>query len=298
MLCPLYGGKMVKKFYPWILLSPAILAILIFLGYPIVENIRLSFLDYSMYRPDQVEWNNFANYIKLFKDPYFIKVTLNTVVWCVAVVGGQFVLGLSLAVLLNRKFRFRGVYQAIVFLPWAIANFLVGLMFRWIFAEHAGLLNYFLTSIGLIDKPISWLADKRFVMVGPIVGMIWYGIPFFGMMVLAALQSIPTEIYESADIDGASHFQRFRMVIMPYIRPTIITTVLLRVIWVFNSPDVIFMMTEGGPDNASNILPLYVYNQAFSSLDFGYSAAVSVFIVVVLLVFALLYLKVAKYNED
>lgn len=184
------------------------------------------------------------------------------------------------------------------FLPWAIANFLVGLMFRWIFAEHAGLLNYFLTSIGLIDKPISWLADKRFVMVGPIVGMIWYGIPFFGMMILAALQSIPTEIYESADIDGASHFQRFRMVIMPYIRPTIITTVLLRVIWVFNSPDVIFMMTEGGPDNASNILPLYVYNQAFSSLDFGYSAAVSVFIVVVLLVFALLYLKVAKYNED
>ena len=127
MLCPLYGGKMVKKFYPWILLSPAILAILIFLGYPIVENIRLSFLDYSMYRPDQVEWNNFANYIKLFKDLYFIKVALNTVVWCVAVVGGQFVLGLSLVVLLNRKFRFRGVYQAIVFFALGNCKF-----FSWI----------------------------------------------------------------------------------------------------------------------------------------------------------------------
>ena len=127
--------------------------------------------------------------------------------------------------------------------------------------------------------------------------MIWYGVPFFGIMILAALQSIPVDVIESAKIDGASATQTFFKVMIPYVRPTITVTLLLRVIWVFNSPDIIYITTAGGPANTSNILPLYVFNQAYYSMDFGYGAAAGILMMAVLLIYAMLYLKLTSYEK-
>lgn len=287
-----------RKILPWLLVGPGLLLVFGYLAYPLIENIRVSFLHYSLFEPNNQYFNDFENYTRLFKDPYLVKVLLNSLIWCGCVVGLQFFLGLLLAVLLNRKFRGRSFVQSVVFIPWAVAGFLVGFMFRWIFAQNNGILNYFLMSLGFIKEPIVWLANQKLVMVGPITAQVWAGIPFFGIMLLAALQSVPQEVLESAQVDGARSWPQFFYITLPYIRPTLITSILLRVIWTFNSGDVIYSMTQGGPNYGSSILTLYAYNQAFASLDFGYAAAISNIITIILLIFAGIYLWLTKYGKE
>jgi multiple sugar transport system permease protein len=282
---------------PWFLLAPALIAILAFMAYPIFDNIRISFLNYSLIHPKDIHFNGFDNYVKLFKSPDLGLVALNTFIWVISIVPLQAILGMALAQLLNRKFFGKGVFQSILFLPWVIAGFMTGLIFKWIFNEQSGILNYVLIQIGAINEPISWLADKSIAMIGPIMGMIWFGIPFFAIMFLAALKSIPQEIHESVMMDGAGPIKRFIFIDIPFIKPTIITTLLLRVIWVFNSSDVTFIMTGGGPGNSTSTLPLYAFRQAFATLDFGYAAAISNIITIVLVIYALFFLKVTKYQE-
>ncbi|WP_071432935.1 carbohydrate ABC transporter permease [Angelakisella massiliensis] len=286
-----------RRWEPYLLLSPALLIVLVVMGYPLLYSVRLSFLNYNLMRPKDIYFTGFSNYARIFQDPEIPKVMWNSVKWVVIVVSAQFLLGLVLALLLNSKFRFKGVYQSVVFLPWAVSSYLIGLVFKFIFNERNGLFNFILESLGLIDGPISWLGDTGRSMIGPMVGMIWYGIPFFGIMILAALQSISTDVIESARIDGASSTGIFFRIMLPYIKPTILTTLLLRVIWVFNSSDMLYVMTDGGPAYSSSTLPLYVFNQAFASLDFGYGSAVGIFIMLLLTVYALIYLKVTKYHE-
>lgn len=288
-----------KQVIPWLLVAPGIILIFLYLAYPIIENIRMSFLNYKLYERDNIYFNNFENYRQIFKaDPNIPKVFKNALIWTGSVVTGQFVFGMILANLLNRKFKARGLVQSIVFVPWAVSGFLVGFMFRWIFAQNNGILNYVLMSLGLIEKNIVWLGDKNLVLIGPIVAQIWAGIPFFGIMILAALQSVPQEVLESAQVDGAKAWQRFRFITFPYIRHTVITTILLRIIWTFGASDVIYSMTDGGPNYASSILTLYSYNQAFSSMDFGYAAALSNVITIIMLCFSLIYLAVTKFSKE
>lgn len=282
---------------PYLLLTPAMLLILGIMGYPMIDSIRISFLKYSLLAPNDIEFIGFGNYVKLFRDPEVFYVFLNSIKWVVSVVCIQFLVGFLLALLLNRRFKGKQLYQSVVFLPWAVSGFLVGLMFKWIFSESNGILNFFFTGLGWIDGAVSWLGNPRLSMIGPISGMIWYGIPFFGIMILAALQSIAQDIYDSAKIDGSNAVQQLFYVTLPYIKPTIITTLLLRVIWVFNSPDVIYIMTGGGPANSSNILPLYVFDQAFYSLDFGYGSAVGILMMLLLIIYAVLFLKLTRYES-
>jgi multiple sugar transport system permease protein len=134
-------------------------------------------------------------------------------------------------------------------------------------------------------------------MIGPITGMIWYGVPFFGIMILAALQSMPKDVNESALLDGAGRVSVFLKITIPYIRPVIIITLLLRVIWVFNSPDILYAMTSGGPAYSSSTLPLYVFNKAFASLDFGYGAATGILIMLFLVLYAVFFLAFTRYDR-
>ena len=165
------------------------------------------------------------------------------------------------------------------------------------FAEHNGVINQVLMSMGAIGQPIAWLGEKQLSLIGPMVGMVWYGVPFFGIMILAALKSIPAEMYESARLDGANAIGQFAHLTIPHIKPTLIMTLLLRVIWVFNSPDIIYIMTEGGPVNSSSTLSLYVFDQAFYSMDFGYGAAVGMLMMALLILYALLFLWLTRYDE-
>lgn len=233
----------------------------------------------------------------MFTDKNFLLLVKNSLVYVIASVGGQFFLGLGLALALNTKFKGRGIYQSIVFLPWAFSAFVVGLLFRWSFNGEYGVINDLLQKLGVIDKGISWLGTPGLSLAVVTMAMIWIGIPFFAINILAALQSVPAEIYEAADMDGCGTIRKFFSLTLAYIKPTIIMTLLLRTIWIFNSFDLIVIVTEGGPANYSQTLPSYMYSQAFSSYDFGLAGAFGVLLMVVLSVYALIFLKITQYDK-
>ncbi len=172
---------------------------------------------------------------------------VNTLWWTVASLFFQFFLGLGLALLLDKPFFGRKVVQAVVFLPWAVPSFLSGLTWAWLFNPIIGPLPHWLFALGLKAEPTNVLSDPATAMWGPIVANIWFGIPFFAITLLAALKSIPSELHEAAAIDGASPWQRFTKVTLPFLAPTIAITVMLRTIWIATFADLIFVMTEGGP---------------------------------------------------
>lgn len=282
---------------PYLLLLPALASIAAVIGGPLLYSIQLSLMNYNLRRPKDIRFSGLQNFIRLFQDPNLERVLLNSVAWVAIVVGLQFVFGMILALLLNNRFRLKGIYQSIVFLPWAVSGYLIGLVFRFIFSERSGLFNAVLQGLGVIDTPFAWLGTPSTSMVAPIVAMVWYGIPFFGIMLLAALQSIPEEVIESAKMDAAGPVHIFFKITLPYIWPTVLTTLLLRVVWVFNSSDVLYVMTGGGPAYSSSTLPLYGFNQAFSSLDFGYGAAIGLIIMFILIIYTVIYVKLTHFNE-
>ena len=233
----------------------------------------------------------------MFSDKNFGLLLKNSLLYVISAVLAQFLLGLGLALALNGKFKGRGIYQSIVFLPWAFSAFVVGLLFRWSFNGEYGVVNDVLKKLGLIDTGISWLGTPGLSLLVVIFAMIWIGIPFFGINILAALQSVPSDIYEAADMDGCGTIRKFFTLTLPYIKPTIIMTILLRTIWIFNSFDLVVIITEGGPANYSQTLPSYMYTQAFASYDFGLAGAFGVLLMVILTLYALIFLRITKYDK-
>lgn len=285
-----------KKMEPWYYVGPIFLLLVIMFGYPLIKSVVMAFQNYKLGNAN-VYFNDFANFHKMFGDKDFLLLLKNSVVYVVVSVFGQFIGGLILALCLRDKFKGRGIYQSIVFLPWAFSAFVVGLVFRWSFNGEYGVVNDVLMKLGIIKKGIAWLGTPGLSLVVVILAMIWIGIPFFGIMILAALQSIPDEIYEAADMDGCGMFRKFFSLTLPYIKPTVIMTILLRTIWIFNSFDLVVIVTQGGPANYSQTLPSYMYTKAFSGYDFGLASAFGVLLMVILGVYAVLFLKLSNYDK-
>lgn len=289
--------KTKKKMMPYLYVLPVLILLLIMYGYPLIKSIIMSLQDYKLTSVGNVAFNNFENFKKMFADTDFLLLLKNSLIYVIISVAAQFLLGLLLALCLKDKFRGRGIYQSIVFLPWAFSSFVVGLMFRWSFNGEYGVVNDILMKLGIIDENVAWLGTPGLSLAVVIIAMIWMGIPFFGIMILAALQSVPEDIYEAADIDGCGMFRKFFSLTLPYIKPTIIMTVLLRTIWIFNSFDLIVIITGGGPVNYSQTLPSYMYSKAFSSYDFGLASAFGVLLIVILGIYAVLFLKLSNYEK-
>ena len=289
--------KTKKKIMPYLFVLPVLILLLIMYGYPLVKSIIMSMQDYKLTSVGDVAFNHFENLKKMFSDTDFLLLLKTSLIYVVISVMVQFFLGLLLALCLKDKFRGRGIYQSIVFLPWAFSSFVVGLMFRWSFNGEYGVVNDILMKLGIIDENVAWLGTPGLSLAVVTIAMIWMGIPFSGIMILAALQSVPEDIYEAADIDGCGMFRKFFSLTLPYIKPTIIMTVLLRTIWIFNSFDLIVIITGGGPVNYSQTLPSYMYSKAFSSYDFGLASAFGVLLIVILGIYATLFLKLSNYEK-
>ncbi len=170
-------------------------------------------------------------------------------------------------------------------------------MWRWMFNGTSGVINDLLMRIHLISQPVGWLASKNTALYSCIIANIWYGIPFFTIMITAALRGVSEDLYEAADVDGASPYQKFTNITVPCIRSVLLLTVLLRVIWIFNFPDLIYSMTQGGPAGSSNIITSYMM-QLVQSLDYGLASAVGVLCILFLIVFAAIYLVATKYTDE
>ncbi len=286
-----------KKWEPYMFLLPTLLLLLFMFGYPLINSFIMAFQNYKLTAPTKIHFNGLDNFRKLFGESDIWLIIRNSFTYVVVSVAGQFLLGLILALALNKRFRLRGLYQAIVFLPWSLSAFVIGLMHRWSFNGEYGVVNDMLLKLSIVNEKIAWLGTPGFSLAVVIIAMIWMGIPFFAIMILASLQSIPVNIYEASHIDGCGPLRRFFQITIPYIKPTIIVTILLRTIWIFNSFDLIVVITNGGPANYSQTLPSYMYTKAFSSYDFGLASALGVLLMAVLVVYVVLFLKTTRYNK-
>ncbi|MBD3305071.1 ABC transporter permease subunit [candidate division KSB3 bacterium] len=280
--------------YPYFLLAPALIILVLIIFYPILYSIYLSFNNYVLIKPKEIQFIGLQNYVKLLKDEVFRIALWKSVVWTFWVISIELVLGIIGAWLLNREFKGRNLVRAVVLLPWVFPSVLTGLMWVWMLDDTYGVINDILYRIGLINGFVPWMAQSSTALYGIIVTQIWHGTPFFLIMILAAFQSIPDELYEAARIDGANLWQEFRFVSWPMILPTVLITTLLRTIWTANYVEIIQIMTEGGPGYSSLTLPIYAFRKAYSSLDFGYSSALSLVLVALLAVLVWLYMRLLK----
>ena len=286
-----------SKLIPYILVAPAFILMLLVVGYPILNSIYMSFLDYTLFKPKDIKFVGLANYLKVLSDPIFRESLLNTVLWVVFGVFFQFLFGLILALLLNRKFKGRGIVRSVILIPWVTPGVLIGLMWRWMYDGNYGVINDILSKLHIIDNFIPWLSSSDTSMASVIITIIWQGVPFFAIMLLAGLQAIPQELYEAAYVDGAGSWHTFWHITLPMLKPTILISTLLRIIWVANSVDVIYIMTGGGPGYSTHTLSVYTYIKAQKALDFGYSATLAIYLTVMLASVAFVYFKNLNLKE-
>ena len=262
---------------------------------PLIVGLSYAFRDIRMLAPFAGGFVGFDHFeTLLLRDRTFWRALGNTLWWTGGSLVFQFLLGLGLALLLNRPFGGRRLVQAVVFLPWAVPTFLSGLTFAWLFNPVIGPLPHWLAALGILSEPYNILGNPSIALWGPIVANVWFGIPFFAITLLAALQAIPRELYEAAAIDGANAWQRFTKVTLPFLAPMIAITVLLRTIWISNFADLVVVMTGGGPANATQILPSYIFTTAYRKLDFGYASAIATALLALLFLYALILIRMRR----
>ena len=277
-------------------LAPAAVFVAVFTYYPILSGAQMAFRNWNLNDLTNTDWIGVGNFATVFADPLFWTSLQNSVTWVVGSLIPQVTLGFALALMLRRRFAFRGVYQALAFFPWAVSGFLIGILFRWMFNGEFGVINDLLQKTNLIDTPIPWLAGPSTAMFAVIVANIWYGVTFFAIMILAALQSVPDELFESAALDGAGRVRTLINVTLPFIRTTLALTILLRVIWIFNFPDIIYGMTGGGPGGSTQIVTTYMIGLVEQG-NYGTASAVGLFVILLLLIFATFYLMATRERK-
>ena len=292
-------GRRKRHFIFWMLLF-SILFPIFFSYYPMAKGFVMAFQNYNLLNINNIHWCGLDNFRELFsRSPgnSFYTTIGNTVKWVFISLFFQFTIGFGLALLLKKRFKGSDIYQGIIFFPWAVSGFLIGIIWRWLYNGTSGVFNDLLVRIGILSEPFGFLASTSTSLYACIIANIWYGIPYFTIMITAALRGVPADLYEAANMDGANPLQRFFHVTIPSIKSTLLLTLLLRTIWIFNFPDLIYAMTNGGPAGSSNIITSYMM-QLVNNLDYGMASAVGVLCILVELVFAVFYLKLTKYGEE
>jgi multiple sugar transport system permease protein len=278
---------------PYLYLIPVLVSLAVF-GYKIGLTLYESVLYHVIAYPQARRFVGLDNYLQILQDPMIWLSFRISLVWVIGTTIPPFLLGLVLALLLNQSFHGRGLYRTLVLSPWAISGVVSAMAWSWILNGPFGVLNDTLIQLGLITTRHPWLADPNTAMAGVLLASIWRGFPFFAITLLAGLQSIPKELYEAAEIDGADTWQRFWHITLPMLTGLIVLTTMLRAIWSFNFIENIFLMTYGGPANATTTWAFYLFQKFFDAGDIGYTAAMGIVLFVFLMLFAGFYLRLAK----
>ncbi len=288
-----------KTTMPYLLLLPAFLFIGCFMFYPIANTVMMSTQHNVMIDPRGVEFIGFDNFKQLiFHDKVFHTALKNSLVWVLGNVFLQSTLGMILALILNQNMKCRGFIRAITFSPWAVSGIIVSLMWSFMYSESVGVFNDIMLRFGIIDQRISWFSTGRRAMLAMIIATTWRGIPFFAINFLSSLQTISEDMYESARVDGAGIIKRFMYITMPMMKDTVVLTLLLRTIWTLNIVDIIYSTTAGGPANTTLTVPVYIMNTFMGSLDYGYTSAMAIIMAVIMIVFAMVFIKTTKYGKE
>jgi multiple sugar transport system permease protein len=281
----------------FLLFLPVLIWILAVLVYPLIVSVILSFQN-ARFTAVNATWIGLDNYVRVLgRDPEFWTAAKNTVVWTAANYVVQMGAGLLLALLLNQRYPGAKFLRTWIVVPWVIPTVAMAIMWVWMLNASVGVINQLLLSLGVLARRVAFLGDPSLAMPTVVILNSWRWVPLVTVVLLAALQTVPDELYEAALVDGASSWARFRHVIVPWIRPTLNVLSLLVLIWIFNSFVVVWLTTQGGPGNATLILPVLVYKRAFAVFRLGEAAAISVLMAVILLVLAVLYLRSQRMEE-
>lgn len=238
------------------------------------------------------------NFLWVLNSREFYAGLWNSFVWVFGSVALEMVIGTALALLLNRAFVLRGLARAFVLAPYLIPTVVAVLTWRFMFHDLVGIVNFILIDTGLSNSPVLWLSDRRYAMLAVIIVGVWKFLPFVVIAILGIVQSIPNELYEAAQIDGASNSQQFWRITLPFIMPVFVLTALLRTIWSFNKFDIIFLLTGGGPLKSTTTIPLLIYEKAFADFDISRAAAIAVMAFLVMGVLLSAYLVAMKRAEQ
>lgn len=295
-----------KYWYAWAFITPVVIVMVVIILWPLIQGVFLSFTDASEKNVAKViggreipaTWDivGLKNYIDVLTSSTFWIIFARTVVWTVVNVFFHFTMGLILAIVLNRALAGRALYRALLIVPWAVPAFVSTYMWRLMLTDN-GLVNWIFQAVGLPAVP--WLSDTNWLFISCILVNIWLGVPFMMVALLGGLQSIPNELYEAAEVDGATPWQRFRYVTMPGLRTVAATVILLGSIWTFNMFAIIYLMASQGQRNDIATLPVYAYDKAFTGIrQYAVSSTYGVLILSILLVFAVFYKRaLAKQGE-
>jgi ABC-type sugar transport system permease subunit len=268
-----------RRLLPYVLVAPALLVLCGMLLYPLAYVAVESFFDVAPLR--HIGWGSagLGNYRRLVHDPQVVASVF------------QFLIGLSVALALRRPFRGRAIARMLMLVPWATPAVVGALAWKWVYHGQYGLLNALLGSFGLGGLERAWLGDPSTALGSVIAANVWRGFPFIAVMLGAALANVPAELHEAAAIDGAGRWQELRYVTLPQIRPAILLSTLLAGIWTFNNFSTIYILTGGGPAGRTDILVTFVYRNGFQFFEFGYAAALSVMLFVIVLAPSILYVR-------
>jgi len=278
-------------------MGPALLVICVTLIYPTLNGISLSFHEVDLRRG--MSFVGFEHYIDQVEDSDFWQVVTNTFAFAIGSTIGTFLIGFSMALLLNVEgLRLRRFWRVLFLIPWTMSSVATGLGWKWMYDTLFGVFNDTLLRLGLVVEPVLWLASRELAMPSVIVANIWRGFPFFMILLLAGLQAVPRELYEAASIDGANFWRKLRHITIPHLRTLIFVGTSLEFMFHFRQFDLIFVMTRGGPGNTTEILPTLVNKQATQFFKLGEAATTSVFTLLILLVFIVVYMRVLRPDNS
>ncbi len=285
--------KYYGKYAPYLFILPAAIVLVVFFFIPFFQTFILSFMDYSkdIYSPAFV---GFENYKILFNNPIFYKVLWNTFIYLFVAVPILAIIPLFLAILINQKIRGVTLYKILIYLPVIVSIVVAAIAFKWLYADQ-GILNYLVTMFKL--EPVGWLTDPKFALYSVIIVTIWKGIGYYMIIYLAALMSVPKELYEACDIDGANFLTKHLTVTVPHIMPTIALVTTISAISAMKVFAEIYVMTKGGPLNSSKTIVYYIYERAFENLDLGFASAMAVVLLVIVMLFSLINILCFEKNK-
>lgn len=279
-----------EKYLPWLCLGPGLILSLGIIIVPVFWLFKLSLYESNAF--GQIKgFSGYIHFAEVISDPVFIKVTIRSFFWTFFVVSGTIAISVPVAIILNQEFFGKSIARIIVMLPWAISLTMSAIVWKWILNGEYGLLNLGLLDLGIIASSISFLSDSSVAFALEVFIGIIVSVPFTVVIFLSGLTSIPGDIYQSSALEGASNFQSFKRLTLPFLKPYINIAVVLNIIYVFNSFPVIWVITEGGPGNETDLLVTYLYKLAFRMNRLGEASVISIFMFIFLIGFTLFYLK-------
>lgn len=295
-----FSKKRMESLKEYTFILPAFIFLAVFILYPVLYNFSLSVKDVNISNivSGGAPFTGLENYKNVLADPYFKKATINTLIFMVICLSLQFIIGMLLAVFFNMHFAGAKWMRALVLVAWMNPVIINGSVFKWLLSGDSGVINYLLMTLGIIQEPIAFLTQPGIALFSVTAANIWIGIPFNMILLIAGMQSLPTDIYEAASIDGAGKVKSFFKITLPLLKPTISILLMMGIINSFKVFDLIYIMTKGGPARSTQILPYYSYELSFQSYKYGEGAVVSVLIFIFVMIFASFYLRMTQKEGD